>query len=261
MAKQENAVVVQEQLNLALTTVMEQDAGGGFEEADSASYAIPFLQLLQANSPQVKKSDGAYIKGAEEGMLFNTVTNECYDGTEGVTVIPCHYTQRFIEWKLRENGGGFVKEHLPTDTIVNQTNKDEKGRFITPNGTQLVDTRNHYLLIFTKSGELTPAIVSMSSTQLKKSRQWMSMMQGTKIKNSTTGMFETAPMYSRKYRLSTSAESNDKGSWFGYRIELAGVVEDSAEYAEAKSFHNAIRAGQAKVERASGEETITKEAF
>ena len=107
--------------------------------------------------------------------------------------------------------------------------------------------------------ELTPAIVSMASTQLKKSRQWMSMMQGTKVKNSSTGMFETAAMYSRKYRLSTSAESNDKGSWFGYRVELAGIVDDAAEYAEAKAFHNAIRAGQAKVERASGEET--KESF
>jgi hypothetical protein len=255
MAKTEVAVAPE---NTALTTQFANDVGGGFEEADSSSYAIPFVQILQSNSPQVKKSDGAYIKGAEEGMLFNTVTNELYDGVTGVVVIPCHYTQRFIEWKLRELGGGFVKEHTASDPIVSNTTKDEKGRQITPTGTQLVDTRSHYVLIQSKDGTFSPALMAMASTQLKKSRQWMSLMQGTKVKNAE-GMFEIAPMYSRKYRISTRAESNDKGSWFGYHIELAGLVEDIAEYAEAKSFHTAIRAGQAKVERKVEEET--KEAF
>ena len=40
MAKQENAVVAQDQSSTALSTIMEQDAGGGFEEAGSASFAI-----------------------------------------------------------------------------------------------------------------------------------------------------------------------------------------------------------------------------
>lgn len=244
--------------NTALAVMMAGDSGGGFEEADQNSYAIPFVQILQSNSPQVKKSDGAYIKGAEEGMLFNTVTQELYDGVAGVIAIPCHYTQRFIEWKLRELGGGFVKEHMATDPIVSNTVKDEKGRQITPTGTQVVDSRNHYVLIQSKDGTFSPALITMASTQLRKSRQWMSLMQGTKVKNAE-GMFEIAPMYSRKYRISTRAESNDKGSWFGYHIELAGIVEDAAEYAEAKGFHNSVRTGQAKVERKVEEET--KEAF
>jgi hypothetical protein len=82
----------------------------------------------------------------------------------------------------------------------------------------------------------------------------MSLMQGIKIKNPTTGQFEIAAMYSRKYKLTTMAESNDKGSWFGYRVELNGLVEDMAELNEAQAFHNAIRAGQTRVERASAEE-------
>lgn len=247
MAKAETAVAVKEETNLALAAQYSEDSGSGFEETSAESFAIPFLSILQSGSPQVKKSDGAYIKGAEEGMLYNSVTGELY-GEEGVEVIPCHYTHRFIEWKTREAGGGFVAEHLPSDPIVTATVRDDKGRNITSNGTQVSDTRNHYVLIRTADG-LTPAIMSLSSSQLKKSKKWMSMMQGQKIKNPTTGMFEQAPMFSNSYRVTTVPESNDKGSWFGYDFKLSGKVTDVSEYAEAKNFSHAIKAGQTRVER------------
>lgn len=237
------------------------DVGAGFEEAGTESFAIPFLSILQSGSPQVKKSDGAYIKGAEEGMLFNSVTNEVYSGEEGIQVVPCYYTQRFIEWKLREQGGGFVGEHLPNDPVVGQCVKDDKFRLITPAGNQLSDTRNHYVLIM-KDGSLTPAIMSLSSSQIKKSKQLMSLLQGVKVKNSNTGMFEIAPMYSNVLKINTVAESNDKGSWFGYKFSLAGkLAADSGEYMEAKGFAHAIKAGMAKVERKMDVEAPSNEAF
>lgn len=227
--------------------VYSADAGSGFEETSQESYAIPFLSILQSGSPQVKKSDGAYIKGAEEGMLFNSVTQEVY-GDEGVEVIPCHYTQRFIEWGLRESGGGFFGEYSPNDPIVSQTERDDKGRNMLPNGNQLSDTRNHYVLI-RRNGQLSPAIMSLSSSQIKASKRWMSMMQGMKQKNPVTGMFEIAPMFSHWYRVKTVAQSNDKGSWFGYKFELGGKVTDEAEYLEAKAFNHTVKSGLAKVER------------
>jgi hypothetical protein len=246
--KAETEVAVMSSSELALADSMYEDAGSGFEETSAESFAIPFLSILQSGSPQVKKSDGAYIKGAEEGMLYNSVTNEVFSGEDGVEVIPCHYTPRFVEWQLREKGGGFVGEHLPSDPIVGDVERDDKGRSITPAGNQLVDTRNHYVLVRTSSG-LTPAIMSLSSSQLKKSKQWMSMMNGIKIKNPTTGTFQTAPMFSNVYKVTTVAESNDKGSWFGYRFAIIGKVEDPAEYAEARSFASAVKSGMAKVER------------
>ena len=247
MVKKEEAAtsteVVEKQASaVALQNQFAADAGAGFEDADPSSYAIPFLQILQSGSPQCKKSDGAYIKGAEEGMLFNTGTQELYDGEEGILVIPCHFTNRFVEWKTRESGGGFVGEHLPGTTAPTQ--KDDKGRDILPNGNTLVDTRNHYVMIRQSDGTLTPAIIAMSSTQMKKSKQWMSRMQGIKIKTATG--FVPAPMMSRTYRITTVPESNDKGSWFGYRIELVGLVEDEAEYRAAQEFALAVRKGTAK---------------
>jgi hypothetical protein len=249
MAKKEDTatsteVVKKDASAVALANQFNSDVGSGFEEADSSSYAIPFLQILQSGSPQCKKSDGAYIKGAEEGMLYNTVTQELYDGDQGLTVIPCHFTNRFIEWQLRESGGGFVKEHLPG--TVPATTKDDKNRDILPNGNALVDTRNHYVLIVGADGTLSAALIAMSSTQVKKSKQWMSKMQGIKVKTETG--FAPAPMMSRKYKLTTVPESNDKGSWYGFRIELVGPVEDIAEYNEAKAFREAVRSGAAKAQ-------------
>jgi hypothetical protein len=248
MAKAETAVAVKEETNLALMNQYSEDSGSGFEETSAESYAIPFLSILQSSSPQCKKSDGAYIKGAEEGMLYNSVTGEIFSGETGVEVIPCHYSHRYIEWKLREAGGGFVAEHLPNDPIVGSTTRDDKGRNITSNGTQISDTRNHYVLIRTANG-LTPAIMSLSSSQLKKSKKWMSMMQGVKFKDPATGMFQIAPMYSNVYKVTTVPESNDKGSWFGYDFALVGKVTDEGEYTEAKNFNHAVKSGMTKVER------------
>ena len=262
MTKEAKTTEVEIKKSTALATAMEEaqqdDAGAGFEEASSTSYAIPFLQILQSMSPQCKKSDGAYIKGAEEGMLFNTVTQEVFDGEQGIIVIPCHFSQRYVEWKARETGGGFVKEHQSGS--VPETSKDDKGRDILPNGNTLVDTRNHYVMIETKDGGLTPAIIAMTSTQLKKSRQWMSKMQGIKIKDKA-GNFVTAPMMSRKYKLTTVPESNEKGSWYGFKTELEGLVEDVAEYKAAQEFRNAVRQGQAQAKYKEDEEGTGSEAF
>lgn len=226
----------------ALNDMFAAEAGAGFEEASAASYAIPFLYVLQSGSPQCKKSDGAYIKGAEEGMLFNSVTKEIYPGDTGIVVIPCHYTHRFNEWKDRDAGGGFVHEYLPGQEPV--THKDDKGRDKLDNGNNLVDTRNHYVLLVKEDGSFEPALMTLSSTQLKKSRQWMSVMNGIKMKRGEA--FVTAPMMSRMYRITTVPESNDKGSWFGVKIELEGVVTDAGLFKAAMEFRDAVKTGTAQ---------------
>ena len=110
--------------------------GTGLEEASADDYAIPFLRVLQSMSPQLKKSDGKYIQGAEEGMFFNTVTESIYDGTEGVSIIPCAYKKKYIEWIPREKGGGFVSDEHDA-SILKQCKKNDKGRFIYTNDNEI----------------------------------------------------------------------------------------------------------------------------
>lgn len=252
--------------NTALAVVdYDEDAGSGFEQADKDAYAIPFLSVLQSGSPQVKKSDGAYIKGAEEGFLFNSVTQEVVSGDAGVKVVPVYYTRRFVRWGARETGGGFKAEFTADDPIISTAKNiegrsyfpDDKGEYNPKTSDILVDTRNHYVLIVRADGSFSPAVVSMTSSQLKKSRQWMSKMDGLKF-TGKDGQVKTKPMFSHFYTLTTVPESNDAGSWFGYKITLEGEVaaESPGIYAAAKAFQKSITAGEVKVQQPMAESGV-----
>ncbi len=54
-------------------------------------------------------------------------------------------------------------------------------------------------------------------------------------------------MYSHLYRLTTQAESNDKGKWYGWEIEKIGPIQDMNQYQAAKSFATQVSAGEVKV--------------
>jgi len=230
---------------LSLAGMYEEDAGSGFEQADASAYAIPFLGILQSGSPQVKKSDGAYIKGAEEGHLFNTVTQQVMDGTDGVDVIPCYYKRSFIKWAPRDSGGGFKGELMPSDPQVAAAKTNADGQQVDSEGNLLADTRTHYVLVLDGKGGFTPAVISFASTQIKKSRQWMSKMNGLKMTR-TNGTIFTPPMFSHVYHLSTIPESNDKGSWFGWKIETGNPLAEMPLYGQAKAFRDSVAAGEVR---------------
>ena len=240
------STAVEKKQNTALVaaSMYEEDAGAGFEGATAEAYAIPFLAILQSGSPQCKKSDGAYIKGAEEGMLFNTVSQELLDGDKGAEVIPCYFKRSFTRWEDSDKGG-FRGELMPSDPQVLAGRTNGEGRLIDEEGNLLVDTRTHYVLVLDGKGGFTPAVVSMSSTQIKKSRNWMSKMNGIKMAR-TDGTQFTPPMFSHIYRLTTVPESNDKGSWFGWKVETVGKLENAELYHAAKEFRDAVKSGEVK---------------
>lgn len=234
------------------------DAGNGFEGARSEDFAIPFLQLLQGLSPQVKRSDGAYIEGAAEGMVFNTVTRAVVDTEkEPLIVVPCAYRHTYVEWRVREKGGGFVAEH---DTPPAPTTRDDKGRDILPNGNQLNDTRTFYVLVADETGA-TPAVLTMTSTQIRKAKQWY-MQQNMLRLNGPNGPY-TPPMFASKWSVTTVPESNEKGSWYGWKFEHAGFMtaDDAALYRDAREFHKSVKAGavSADMSRSDGDQSQAKQ--
>lgn len=248
MAKEEVAVAGNTAVGQALD--FSADAGAGFENADSASYAIPYLSILQSGSPQCKRSDGKYIKGAEEGMLYNSVSEGITSGEEGVLVVPCHYDRVFLEFGDRESGdSGFYGAHAPTsDRVLNTpiaASGKNAGKQVTDEGHILSDTREHYVLVVNPDGTYAPAVIGLSSTQVKASRTWMSKMDGIKLKRADGTMY-TPPMFSHTYRLTTIPQTNDQGSWFGWKIEIVGPVTDANLYNAAKAFRDAVKAGEAK---------------
>lgn len=226
------------------------DAGAGMQGVTSEDLAIPFVNIIQSNSPQRKKSDGAYIEGIDEGDIYNTVSQEYYTNSDGgVIVVPCAYHFAYRHWKSREDGGGFLGQYERDDKIVAEATRDGSRRIL-PDGTYLADTADHYVLLVNPDGSFKRAVISMTSTQLKKSRRWMTIMAEEMLKTSSGQVFQ-APTFLFKYRLTTQAEDNDKGSWFGWRIEKVGKLayngDESDIYQAAKAFSEAVNQGDVKV--------------
>ena len=235
---------------LAILGDLEQDAGAGFDGMTQEDYALPFLRLLTNTSPEVGEIDGAM-----PGMIYNTVTGKIYDGKKGIQVIPCAYVRQYIEWAPRGQGTGApVHIHPATSDILSKTHREPgDNKDYLDNGNYIENTANHYVMVIDEDGVPSPALISMKSTQLKKSRKWNSMMQSVKM-TGKNGLF-TPPMYSQLYKLTTVAESNDKGKWYGWEIERVGAVEQPDLYKACKLFAQSVGAGDVKVKHESGDGT------
>lgn len=246
MAK--NEVIEKKSTEVALTASFEDDASGGFDNMNQEDFALPFLRLLTNVSPEIGE-----VEGAMPGMMYNTVTGQLYDGKKGITVIPCAYVRQYIEWSPRGSGSGAPAAIYPaTSDILSRTHREPgDNKDYLDNGNYIENTANHYVMIVGDSGFGEPALITMKSTQLKKSRKWNSMMMSAKMMGKN-GPY-TPPMFSQLYRLSTQAESNDKGKWFGWEVERIGPIEDSSLYLSAKTFAQSIGSGDVKVKHASDE--------
>ena len=217
--------------------------GTGLEDTTAEDFAIPFLQVLQALSPQLNKNDGKYIKGAEQGNVYNTVTGDLVDGDEGLIVVPCYYNKKYLEWSPRESGGGLVNTHDTRD-ILASTTKNERGQFVLDNGNYIAETAHFYVMVCNEDeSEWSQAVIAMTSTQLTKARKWVSQMKQRRVKNSAGQMVE-APMFLFKYRLKTIHEQNDRGSWYGWSIGLEGQANNKEMILEGANFLNMIKSGE-----------------
>ena len=209
------------------------DAGMGMEGMTSQDMAIPFFNILQKLSPQLDT-----IANAKAGMIFNTVTEECF---KDIVVIPCAYKREFVEWKPREQGGGLVGQHSITSQVVTDA-KNVNGKLMTAGGNILVETAYHFVLrVELDTGVLEPGLITMSSTQLKKNRRWNSLMNNLKVQG-PNGMV-TPARFSHMYKLGSIGEQNDKGAWAGWTIDIIGPVTEPGLYQAAKEFAQQVGSG------------------
>jgi hypothetical protein len=220
------------ELALAL---MQEEQGTGLEGATVKDMAIPFLNIIQAMSPQKNKRDPKYIEGAEEGMIFNTVTGELFNGETGVVVIPCFFQKTVNEWA--KNRGGFLGSY-PTQGVADQNRRRGEDQ------SDLVDTANHFVLLKNNDDEWTQACLSMTSTKLKVSRNWMSRMQMLKVPTKTGK--RTPPTFMTQYLITTVHVKNTKGEFFNYQVDYVGLVPDRESFEAAKEFYEVMNSGEGR---------------
>lgn len=245
MAKQAVAKKEKPGLPVNLADEMASDAGDGTQSMTSEDLAIPFLRILQQMSPQLAKRDGAFIKGAEEGMIFNTVTGQLWDGDEGVVVIPCGYNFRILEWKPRDSGGGIVNTYTREDELPSFSTDNERKQQITDSGNLLSDTAEHFVMLVHSDGSIEQALMSLSSTGLKKSRRWNSLMKQQTIM--TQEGQKTMPSYGKMYRVKTMGETKDDNNWSNWDITIEGDVTEIDIYRACKLFSASVMQNAVKV--------------
>ena len=220
------------------------DTAKGFENMTQEDLALPFLRILGQLSPQVTEGDAKYVSNAKPGMIYNTVTSELYDGKKGIRVIPCYYKKDFPEWSDRGDGPGApVAVHLPNSPVI-QTGKRDGSKIRLPNGNYLEETASYYIMAETKTGGFTPALITMKSTQLNVSKKWNSMMKTIQIPNGDGG-FAIPPMHGVVYNLSSVLQKNDKGSWYGWVVNMERIMgsSDKSLYLISKDFNSNVSKG------------------
>lgn len=229
-----------------LDEMFMEDAGAGMRGMSANDFAIPFITILQKGSPQVSRANAKCIKGAEQGMIMNTVTQELYGGETGVLFVPCGYSKSAVEWTSRDSGGGLVAHHKEGDPFLKKCQRDERGRLVVPeNGNIVVDTAYHFGLLLHDDASPEWAVISMYSTQLKKSRMWNTTMRRIMIKG-PNGVFNP-PSYSHQYRMTTMGETKDTYDWFGWKVVSEGRVDDIEIYKMAREFSKQVESGDVRI--------------
>lgn len=228
VAERSNTLPSKEVLNFAA------DAGAGLEGADKDSFAIPFIAILQGLSPQLET-----VEGAKVGTFINTISNKL---SAAANVVPVAFQRRFLEWEPRSKGGGFRGMHEVAEIEAANYQRNDEGQLLNAEGNLLKDTRIHYVLVVEEDGSFSPAIISLASTQIKKSKRWLSRIQNIQMKDAS-GKLYNPPSFSHIYRCTAVKESNDQGTWYGYEINMLKPVEDANLYRAAKTLHSKVVAG------------------
>ncbi len=226
-------------------SLMSDLLSGEGVDYDTSELQIPFVRVIQALSPQIKKNDAGFIKGASQGDAFNTVTGDYWNGEEGFEVVPCLQQTKYLEFIPRDQGGGgFVGELSADDPNIARATRTG-GKEILPNGNELVKSDQHYCMLIGSDGLYQPVIVDMKSTQLSVSRRWKTQIAMLKVKDAQ-GVLKTPALFGTVWRLTTVEQSNDMGTWYNWSVEKVKMIDDEALLQEAINFRKSIQKGEAK---------------
>ena len=223
--------------------------GAGFENVNASELAIPFLKIASSQTPEVKKGNTKHVEGLEEGMIFNSVTKEFYNG---IMTVPCFFRSRFVEWeKLGEGTGAPVKIYTPEDVPpLTRSEHDGEDHYMI-NGqlskTYVVRTAEYFVLRLNDDGSFERAQIIMQKTQYKKSRYWNTMMMNQKT-NRKDGTLVTLPTFANVYNMKAVREANKKNDWWGWNIKLEksvnGYPNPKNIVEEAQNFYKLVVSGE-----------------
>jgi len=202
--------------NVPAHVAASMGAGRGNENV-GAEVQIPRLKLLQKMHDEVDKNHPKFVKGAEVGLFYNTLTDQVYSDT--LHIISITFSSEYTVWKNRDAGGGLLGSY--GSAIAAQEAIEATGR---PDDYTVSPTHRHMLVLKdAETGELEgPVIMDFANTKLRVSKTW----------NSQIGM-KGGDRFAGLWTMQAVPASNDKGSWLNLDVSFAGwTKEEDYRFAE-----------------------------
>jgi len=256
--KSETAVSVRAAGGDLVTYDYGNNAGAGWDNTSQDDFSIPFLNQLQALSPEVQAGEDTAIEGAQVGMFVNSVTRTLYSE---VIFVPVQTEHVFVEWVPQDQGGGFVGVHqIDSQAVADARSRATDRRLTTEGGNDLVETFYVYALILDEVGAEDASemvVMAFSRTKIKRYKAIMTRLRT--LKGSAN-----IPLFAHQIRMSATGEKNAAGQPYK-NVELnpavdgdvaASLLAPSSAILEASSgFLESIASGERKADHgtAAGE--------
>lgn len=214
---------------------IDEESARGNDEVTMEDIALPRIDVLQALSPQIKKTDPAHIEGSEQGVLYNTITEELYGPS--ILFIPVYFRKEWIIWKDRKKGGGYFGS-FPTEYAAERARRGLDN----PDDYDANETHNHFILAVHPQQEapgflVEEAVLSMARSKLSASRTLNSMIKLRK-----------GDRFSSIAQLSAIEKTNAQGQgYWSFKSSMKGYVSQ-ALFDIAEQMYEAIKAGSRSVD-------------
>lgn len=234
-------------------------AGQGTNDLTQQERGLPFLKILQAQSPEVIGPKGK-IDGAAAGMFFNTGTEELLGSVKLVPACRLHVIQ---EWRPRNQGGGLVSQVVikngddyPAfykEAMARQEADGRKfGDFWTgepKKSNQLSECYQVFAVVLDENDQpIGMAVVPFTSTAITVYRKRFARRIGSLRGN--------PPMFAFPIVLTTEQNTNDEGTWFNYVINFpvennpvkSALAPDSAAFQAGAELYKLVTSGAVKAD-------------
>lgn len=212
----------------------------GSENVGSSDIIIPRIEVVQAQSKCLKKTEPGYIATAKPGLMYNNVTRHVF-GSQAV-LCPIFFKKEWLLWVDRKakgatGGNGFrgaFQSEAEAIKAKRELGDDGKDLLVT-------ETHQHFCIVIV-DGKMEDVVLSMSRTKLKVSKAWNSLIR-----------LNGGDRFGRMYRVGTAEESNDKGDFFNFTIGNFGFAPQ-AVYERAEGLYELAMKGNLHADTSFEEE-------
>jgi len=198
---QKNEITKKPTTELADASLFTGQGESGFEGTSAETFKTPFLKVLQALSPELKRNDPKYLQGALAGQLYNTATNTAVDT---IDVIVLKVSHSLIAW--RPDRGGFAG-HYPKaqeDKVVVHRDGMKK---LDAEGNDVMDTLEFFCMDIKQPSNVF--ILALSSASFKHGRSFATRLRTLQANGKPTNV-----SWAGIWQISTVEETKDSNSWY-----------------------------------------------